>query len=171
MRKRTVQSQGICTQCHTGAPSQWWRQERLSPQFCTALPPASLFCLTETWCRDKIHQVKHLIHGPVHSNAWNQAATVDIIMTKCEKPWEASSSKKMTEVWIYSAVCSKGKSFTPLLNLNKAVALLINMFLSLASHEKSSYWAGIHVNNADSQEFGAVPTLARHLSTLWFLEG
>lgn len=161
----------MCTQGHTGAPSQWWRQKRFSPLFCTALPPASLFCQTETRCLDKILQVKHLIHGLVHSNAWHQAATVDTIMTKCEKPREAFSSKKMTEVWIYGAVCSKGKSFTPLLNLNKAVALLINMFLSLASHEKSSYWAGIHVNNADSQEFGAVPTLARHLSTLWFLEG
>lgn len=161
----------MCTQGPTGAPSHWWTQKRFRPRFYTALPPASLFCQTETWCLDKKLQVKHLIRGLVHSKAWNQAATVDTIMTKCEKPREAFSSKKMTEVWIYGAVCSKGKSFTPLLNLNKAVALLINMFLSLASHEKSSYWAGIHVNNADSQEFGAVPTLARHLSTLWFLEG
>lgn len=91
-------------------------------------------------------------------------------MTKCEKPQEAFFSKKMTEAGIYGAVCSKGQSFPPLLNLNKAPALLINMFLSLASHEESSYWARFHVNNVEAQEFGAVPALTRHLSTLWFLE-
>lgn len=33
------------------------------------------------------------------------------------------------------------------------------------------YWAGFHVNNTDSQEFGVVPALTSHLSILWFVEG